>query len=419
MKIDPLLQHRQNAVIVRLVDRRGQPLSDTTIRVDQKSHQFLFGCGAFDVLSAVAPEKGMPEEFIQMEKDRTEKWLDLYNYGTLPFYWGRYEPTEGDVKAESRRAAAAFLKEHGVRAKGHPLCWHTVCADWLLQYDNKTLLQKQLDRIHREASGFKGLIDMWDVINEVCIMPNFDKYDNAVTRLCQEYGRIRLVKMVFEAAKEANPDAVLVINDFNTTSAYECLIDGLLNAGVPISVIGIQSHQHQGYWGKEKLLDVLERFSRFGLPIHFTENTLVSGSLIPPEIDDLNDWQVEDWPSTPEFEERQKNEMEEMYTILFEHPLVEAITGWDFADGAWLGAPSGVVHRDGSLKPAYTMLQRHIHGDWETHTSVTTDENGFARIEGFKGSYELTVEREGSAPCILPLVLGDAAPTGPRPLMVL
>lgn len=31
-----------------------------------------------------------------------------------------------------------------------------------------------------------------------------------------------------------------------------------------------------------------------------------------------------------EGEERQKQELEEMYRILFEHPLVEAITGWDF-----------------------------------------------------------------------------------------
>ncbi|WP_443110867.1 endo-1,4-beta-xylanase [Butyrivibrio sp. AE3009] len=53
------------------------------------------------------------------------------------------------------------------------------------------------------------------------------------------------------------------------------MIDGCLNAGVPISAIGIQSHQHQGYWGKEKLEEVLERFAHFGLPIHFTENTLI------------------------------------------------------------------------------------------------------------------------------------------------
>jgi hypothetical protein len=39
----------------------------------------------------------------------------------------------------------------------------------------------------------------------------------------------------------------------------------------------------------------------------FTETTLVSGRLMPPEIVDLNDYQVEKWPTTPE-EERQASE---------------------------------------------------------------------------------------------------------------
>jgi hypothetical protein len=42
----------------------------------------------------------------------------------------------------------------------------------------------------------------------------------------------------------------------------------------------------------EKTLDVLERFARSGLPIHFTEITLVSGRLMPPEIIDLNDYRA-------------------------------------------------------------------------------------------------------------------------------
>ena len=45
------------------------------------------------------------------------------------------------------------------------------------------------------------MIGLWDVINEVVIMPIFDKYDNAVTRICQEYGRVPLVKAVFDEAK--------------------------------------------------------------------------------------------------------------------------------------------------------------------------------------------------------------------------
>ncbi len=380
------LKHRTASVRVQLVNLRQEPYSNAEIHVRQKEHDFLLGCGAFDSVNLTSPGQNADVEFY---RDRMEKWLEVYNYGTLPFYWGKFEPQEGAPETLSRRKAAEYLRARGVVTKGHPLCWHTSCADWLLEYDNETILKKQLARIEREVGQFRGLIDTWDVINEVVIMPDFDRYDNAVTRLCRQYGRIGLVKMVFEEAKAANPDSTLLINDFNTTNAYQILIDGCLSAGVPIDVIGIQSHQHQGYWGKEKLESVLDRFSVFGLPIHFTENTLVSGTLMPPEIVDLNDFQVPEWPSLPEFEERQKREIVEMFRILFEHPLVEAVTQWDFADGAWLGAPSGVVRRDNSVKPAYTAVKELFRKSWWTDERVHTDENGMAVIQGFKGKYAL------------------------------
>ena len=313
----------------------------------------LYGCGGFDMIPYT--NGGENDPFL---KERAEKWLALFDYATLPFYWGRYEPTEGEPAFESLYRAASFLKDHGVKVKGHPLCWHTVCADWLMKYDDSTILDKQLKRIDREVSAFKGVIDIWDVINEVVIMPVFDKYDNAVTRICKRYGRVPLVKEVFAAAKAANPDAVLLINDFNLSEDYASLIDSCLEAGVPISAIGLQTHQHQGYMGQEKLEEILRRFERFGLPLHFTENTLVSGHLMPGDIIDLNDYQIPSWPGTKEGEERQTRQMEEMYRILSAHPLVSAVTNWDFADGGWLGAPSGLIRKDNSSKPAYDMLMK-------------------------------------------------------------
>ncbi len=378
------LSHRLAKRQIRLTDASGKSLSGRKIRIKQKSHAFLFGCGAFDFIPYVM--NGDAEH-----REITESWLELFNYGTLPFYWGMYEHKEGKPSFEATMKTAKYLKDRGVTVKGHPLCWHTVCADWLLKYDNDTIFKKQLERIDREVSGYKGVIDMWDVINEVVIMPEFDKYDNAVTRICKEKGRVPLVKAVFEEARAMNPGATLLLNDFNTSEKYERLIDECLTAGVPIDVIGIQSHQHQGYWGLEKLNDVLERFSRFGLPIHFTENTLISGDIMPSYIVDLNDWQVEEWPSTSAGELRQKKEMEEMYRTLFAHPSVEAITTWDFRDGAWLGAPSGFIRKDNSRKPAFEMLKNLIHGEWETDTEVTTDANGVASFEAFKGTYTVTV----------------------------
>ncbi len=378
--------HRRASKVVKVVDANEAPVANTKMRLRQTNHEFLFGCGAFDINEYFLTDDPAVKANMQ---ERIDIWLELFNYGTLPFYLGRYEPEEGKPLWESRMAAAKFMKEKGVDVKGHPLCWHTACADWLMEYDNATILDKQLKRIERDVTQFKGVIDKWDVINEVVIMPIFDKYDNAITRICKELGRVDLIKRVFEEAKAANPDSTLLLNDFNTSISYEILIDGALNAGAPIDVIGIQSHQHQGYWGAEKLHAVLERFDHFGLPIHFTENTLVSGELIPAHIEDLNDHQVDEWPSTPELEERQMNEWEEMYRILFEHPLVEAVTGWDFADGMWLKAPSGVIREDNTLKPVYRRLKEMIRGEWWTDIEVCTDDNGIVTLEGFKGQYVL------------------------------
>ena len=78
-----------------------------------------------------------------------------------------------------------------------------------------------------------------------------------------------------------------------------------------------------------------------------------------------------------------------MYRNLFEnHPLVTGITNWDFGDGAWLNAPSGVIRKDGSLKPSYHALHKLIKEEWTTDVTLTTDENGLCTLEGFKGKYE-------------------------------
>ena len=113
---------------------------------------------------------------------------------------------------------------------------------------------------------------------------------------------------------------------------------------------------------------------------------------MPEHIVDLNDFQVNAWPSTEEGEARQAREITEMYTVLFNHPLVEAITTWDFADGAWLHAPSGFVREDNTEKPSYHALRSLIHDTWETHEQLVTDDDGYVTFTGFKGGYNLTTE---------------------------
>jgi GH35 family endo-1,4-beta-xylanase len=389
---DSDFSHRKSSVSLRLMSSGGIPAANRDVSINQTRHQFLFGCGGFDAVElAGGGVDGVPlgTEQEALLRDRMDKIFSFNNYATLPFYLGRYEKEEGKPDQKRTMAAAEWFARRNIVTKGHPLCWHTVCADWLMKYSNREILKKQIARIERDVSAFKGYIDKWDVINEVVIMPLFDKYDNAITRICKELGRVGLIKEVFAAARRANPGATLLLNDFNTSVDYEILIDGCLQAGVSIDAIGIQSHQHQGYWGREKLLETLDRFSHFGLPLHFTENTLISGELMPKHIADLNDWQVDEWPSTPEGEERQAREITEMYEILFACPAVEAVTTWSGMDGGWLKAPAGILRIDNSVKPAYTALMNRIKGDWWTNVSLRTDAQGGLNLEGFRGDYEL------------------------------
>lgn len=385
------LQHRKGTATIKLVTADGTTLANKEVAVKQTKHKFLFGCADFLAIPYANDElKGEAKE---KAEDRYEKFLDLFNFVTLPFYWGRFEPEKGNPDTVKLKKAAQWLTSKGITLKGHPLCWHTVTAPWLLDMTNSEILSTQINRIHREVTDFKSLIDMWDVINEVVIMPIFDKYDNGITRICKELGRIKLVREVFNAARESNPNATLLINDFETSESYDILIEGLLESGIQIDAIGIQSHMHQGYWGVEKTMEILERFSRFKLPIHFTENSLVSGHIMPPEIVDLNDYQVSEWPSTPEGEERQAKEAVTHYKTLFGHPSVVSITWWDFADGAWLNAPTGFITKDNRVKPIYHAVHDLIKDQWWTkQTNLVTDANGCVNVSGFLGEYELTID---------------------------
>jgi GH35 family endo-1,4-beta-xylanase len=389
-------KNRMADATVTVLKTDNTPFAHQEVTVAQTGHKFLFGTAAFDLVPFTNGE--YEGEKLEQAQQRAGKLLALFNAATLPFYWARFEPQRGKPRTVQLQNAAQWCLDHHLLTKGHPLCWHTLTADWLLEMSNAEILQAQTARIHRDVSDFRGLIDMWDVINEAVIMPIFDKYDNGLTRLCKEMGRLNTIKAMFEAARAENPLATLLLNDFDISPAYDILVEGCLEAGIQIDVIGIQSHMHQGYWGAEKTLEVLDHFARFNLPIHFTETTLVSGHLMPPEIIDLNDYQVEDWPTTPEGEERQAREAIQHYTTLFAHPLVEGITWWDMSDGGWLNAPAGLIRKDGSSKPAYDEILKLVKGEWWTPSSkLMTDSNGKIQFTGFLGEYELTHEGRQSS----------------------
>ncbi|MEY8654598.1 endo-1,4-beta-xylanase [Brachybacterium paraconglomeratum] len=390
MSIGPAPAERVETLEVQLVDEAGSPRAGVHVTAEQTAHAFGFGCIAF----------GMPITQEQREQDPAgaqlaDQWLELFNAATLPFYWRWFEPTPGGpTDAPRLRALAEHLRSRGVRLKGHPLLWHTLAPTWLMERDDQAVEDTIRARITREAGDFAGLVDQWDAINETVILPVFEAEENAVTRLARARGRSHVIRLAFEAARAANPAARLVLNDFDLTPDYEAVIEECLEAGVPIDAIGLQTHMHKGYRGEEQIAEVLERFSRFGLPLQMTETTLLSGDLMPAHVVDLNDHQVESWPSTAEGEERQAEELLSHYRTVLANPAVESLTYWGLDDAsAWLGAPAGLVRADGTAKPGYDALKQLITEDWwlgrEEHRS---DAEGLVRLQGFAGDYRLEIE---------------------------
>ena len=380
------MPHRLGSTTITVVGPDGGPLANTPVEVRQTRHEFLFGNILFDLIPLMLGES----DDVARDEAELADWRELFNFGTLPFYWRHFEPTEGAPQTAPLLTAARGFAGMGIKLKGHPLTWHTLAPRWLMGRPLDEVERVLRKRITREVSDFAGVIDIWDAINEVVIMPVFQAEDNAITPLCASLGRVEMAKLAFETARQANPGVTLLLNDFDLSVDYEHLIEALLDAGLKIDVLGLQTHMHQGYRGDEATRALLDRFARFGLPLHLTETSLVSGHLMPSDIVDLNDYQVTDWPSTPEGEARQAEQIATYYRTLMTHPAVQAVTYWGLTDRtAWLGAPIGLLRTDGTHKPSYDALHALVKDQWWVPpTTVTTDDAGRIEVTGFKGDYE-------------------------------
>ncbi|MBC8374033.1 MAG: endo-1,4-beta-xylanase [Phycisphaerae bacterium] len=385
-----ILRHRTADVALRVHTPGGKPLSGAEVTVEMVRHKFLFGANmfAYDQLGSN-----------KLNRKYAERFSSLLNFATLPFYWGMYEhraTPERPTQIKQVTGMANWCKAQGIVAKGHPLCWHELQPRWLKGKSTGEVQKLQLARIEREVKDFTGLINTWDVLNEAVVMPKFNRAGQTALRdVCRKLGQVGLITKCFVAARQTNPKAMLLLNDFQLGSNYEKLIKDSLAAGATIDAIGLQSHMHSRYRGAKWAWDVCQRFAKFKKPLHFTELTILSGDLKKD-----NDWHKKrtDWHSTPEGEKRQAAQVSEFYRVLYSHPSVEAITWWDFSDArAWQGAPAGLVRKDMSPKPAYTALHKLVKGEWWTApTKLQTDARGKVTFRGHLGAYKVRTKNAGA-----------------------
>jgi GH35 family endo-1,4-beta-xylanase len=378
---DRIAKHRKGRATLKVTGPEGQPLpAGVELRITQTRHKFLFGCNIFKLGRCRTAQDNAAYE---------EHFAKLLNFATLPFYWWSYERQKGQPMDDRTDEIIRWCDAHGVTTKGHPLAWNYVDPAWLTGTPEE-VMQLQIERVGRIVERFQDGIGIWDVVNEAThydreeVKRNAPKLTEAIARIgIREY-----VQRAFRAARQANPQAKLIINDYRVDAAFaDNVVSQLVDeGGRPLyDIIGLQSHMHGRYWGAARAWDVCERFARFNKPLHFTETTFVSG----PKQDS-------GWTTTPEGESQQARHVAEFYTVLFSHPAVEAITWWDFTDqGAWQQAPAGLIRSDMTPKPAYERLHDLIKGKWWTRAETRTVAGATASLEGFLGQYEVEAKMAG------------------------
>jgi len=375
-------RHRKVDLQVTVLDADGAPLPNAQVTVEQIAHEFLFGCNIFTWRQ---PENPAAEQAYR------QRFADLLNYATLPFYWWAYERERGRPVHPQMAEVADWCNQHGIRTKGHPLAWNYGEPGWLPD-DPKQVATIQMDRIADCVATFAGKIDVWDVVNEAAAFDRPNMRGEKLTAAIKALGRSEFVRQAFATARRANPKAVLLINDYEVGSRYEQVIRELVDGGGRrlYDTIGIQSHMHRETWPLTRVWTVCERFAAFGVPLHFTELTVLSGAA---KTDD--DWFTarSGWDTTPEGERAQADYVEKLYRVLFSHPSVEAITWWDFSDyHAWQGAPAGLLRKDQSPKPVYERLLKLVKDAWWTREAVVTQADGTATLRVFRARHRVTAQ---------------------------
>jgi len=374
-------KNRRGVINITLEYSNGLQLDPgKTVWIEQQKHEFLFGCNIFKFNKCRTPEQNT---------DYANRFSELFNFATLPFYW--WGETENPNRTDKpwREEVIQWCKDNHIKMKGHTLAWNWKDPSWIPQ-DYDDAYNAQISRIQSIIQLYPE-IEIWDVINEATTVDRPFPRKNApiLTEAILQKSVDQYLRDGFRVAHRASIQNIYLINDYKTGRKFkqDVLESLVVDGNALFDAIGIQTHMHSGYWGAKILLSLCEKFASFNRPIHFSEISILSGRS-----------KNGSWEITSESEEKQAIQVREMVTLLFSNPNVDAITWWDFSDqGAWKNAPSGLLRADMTPKPAYHELKKLIKEEWWTSYSTQTNSMSEIDVHGFFGEYSVEVETDGQS----------------------
>jgi endo-1,4-beta-xylanase len=173
-------------------------------------------------------------------------------------------------------AIAAFARANRQRLFGHNLIWHLENPIAFQRLDGggrDVFLNAYRNYITALVSRYRGQAVGWDVLNEPVAEDGNGLRQSLWSR---NLGAEDYMLLAFQFARAADPNAVLLVNEYNLErnpkklDTFLRLVERLLNRGAPITGLGNQSH-----------IDIdtppgastraMRALAGFGLPIHVSE----------------------------------------------------------------------------------------------------------------------------------------------------
>ncbi|PKQ67737.1 1,4-beta-xylanase [Labilibaculum manganireducens] len=187
------------------------------------------------------------------------------------------QPIEGEFDFNMADKFVRFGLDNKLFITGHTLIWHSQAPDWLFvdkqgnDVSRDVLIERMRSHIHTVVGRYKGIIKGWDVVNEAVL-------DDGTWRKSKFYEIIGadFVKLAFEFAHEADPEAELYYNDYSMAKKGKregvvAMVKSLQEQGVRIDGIGMQGHISMDDPTIEDFEKSIVAFSELGVQVMVTE----------------------------------------------------------------------------------------------------------------------------------------------------
>jgi endo-1,4-beta-xylanase len=182
---------------------------------------------------------------------------------------------DGGFRFEAPDRIAAFAKAHRMGLLGHALVWYAQAPEAFVRLDEGRVSFAEAYRnyILAVAWRYRGQVVGWDVVNEAVAEDGEGWRDSLWS---QRLGAFDHIALAYRTARQADPGAVLLLNDYNLEyypkkrATYLRLAERLLASGAPLTGLGTQMHVAADI-GPGKITQMIRELAALGLPIHISE----------------------------------------------------------------------------------------------------------------------------------------------------